>query len=373
MDTSSPTSFPGSNTELDAMNLMGTVVSGIIYGVAFTICTLALSVGPSERYVPRLSWRIIMTCWFLSLATISTVLQVKWTLLAFVTQRHDLAPSTFIKENMRNWIYIMLNVLYVVINWSADGLLMFRFFCVFRNRALQWGILPVALYIGSLATGSLALHELATPGVTQDTARLANWLVIYRTVSLALCVMLTSLIAGRLIFLHRRAVYGLRNAKSRLLVVARMIVESALLETVSTLIYVITVGVGSPLQNVFLPTLGQIQVVAPMLIIYRVIRGRDATEELPHHHDMSKQTLSIRINTAVSCSSMGCELSPSSPTRSYYRGFDTPRTPHSPTYMTFPFNDHKIKITPPLPSADPSHPLGLPPIAVKRTMTVGNV
>jgi|SRR5712671_3133171 len=130
MDTPSSSPCPNSNTQLDSIYLMGTVVSGIIYGasslvpkdmdrttdiffagVVFTVSTLALSMGPSELYVPKLSWRILMTCWFLSLATISTALQIKWTLLAFVTRRHDLTPSTFIEENMRNWIYIMLNAL----------------------------------------------------------------------------------------------------------------------------------------------------------------------------------------------------------------------------------------------------------------------
>lgn len=108
-------------------------------------------------------------------------------------------------------------------------------------------------------TGSIALHELASPGTTQGTNELANWLIIYRTVSLSLCIILTSLIAGRLITIYRRSP-RLRYSSSPLKDVALMLVKSAMLETVSTLIYVITVGFGSPLQNVFLPILGQVQV-----------------------------------------------------------------------------------------------------------------
>jgi hypothetical protein len=44
-----------------------------------------------------------------------------------------------------------------------------------------------------------------------------------------------------------------------------MLVESAALETVSTLIYIITVGIGNPLQNVFLPILGQVQASTPSI------------------------------------------------------------------------------------------------------------
>lgn len=39
-----------------------------------------------------------------------------------------------------------------------------------------------------------------------------------------------------------------------------MLAQSAMLETVFTLVYVVTVGLGSPLQNAFLPILGQVQV-----------------------------------------------------------------------------------------------------------------
>jgi uncharacterized membrane protein YidH (DUF202 family) len=111
-------------------------------------------------------------------------------------------------------------------------------------------------------TGSLAIRELASPGTTQDTNTLANWLIIYRTVSLSLCIILTSLIAGHLLNFYRRSP-RYRYSKSPLKDVALMLVKSAMLEIVSTLIiliYVITVGLGSPLQNVFLPILGQVQV-----------------------------------------------------------------------------------------------------------------
>ena len=109
-------------------------------------------------------------------------------------------------------------------------------------------------------TGSLALRELATSGTRQDNNDLVNWLIIYRTVSLSLCVVLTSFIIGRLIIVDRRGGSTLSRPKSPLKNVARMLVESASLETMSTLVYVIAMGLGSPLQNVFLPILGQVQV-----------------------------------------------------------------------------------------------------------------
>lgn len=52
-----------------------------------------------------------MTYWLLLLATASTALQIKWTLLAFVTKQQDISPSVFMETNINNRIYVMLYVL----------------------------------------------------------------------------------------------------------------------------------------------------------------------------------------------------------------------------------------------------------------------
>lgn len=109
-------------------------------------------------------------------------------------------------------------------------------------------------------TGSLALRQLTIPGTTQKTNKLTNWLVIYRTVSLSLGVLVTSSIIARLLYFHRTRGSVLRSPRSPILGIVAMLVESASLDTVSTLVYIITVGINSPLQNVFLPVLGQVQV-----------------------------------------------------------------------------------------------------------------
>jgi hypothetical protein len=115
---------------LDSMILTGMILSGITYGtssiaveymvlivdmlfvgVVLAICMLVLRMSCSGSCVSGLSWRPVMTCWLLLLATVSTALQIKWTLLAFVTQRQDVSPSVFIEQNVNNRIYVMLYVL----------------------------------------------------------------------------------------------------------------------------------------------------------------------------------------------------------------------------------------------------------------------
>jgi hypothetical protein len=123
------------------------------------------------------------------------------------------------------------------------------------------------LNFGVKVTGSLALNQLTTPGTTQKTNKLANWLVVYRTVSLSLGVIVTSSIIARLLYVHRRMGSVFRSPRSPYLGVVAMLVESASLDTVSTLVYIVTVGINSPLQNVFLPILGQVQVSSSIVAL----------------------------------------------------------------------------------------------------------
>lgn len=110
------------------MILLGTILSGIAYGaslratehtshsiqfagVVFAIGTFVLCTYFTGGYCTKLIWRPLVTCWLLLLATVSTALQIKWILLAFVTKQQDVSPSVFIEMNINDRIYVMLYVL----------------------------------------------------------------------------------------------------------------------------------------------------------------------------------------------------------------------------------------------------------------------
>ena len=110
--------------------------------------------------------------------------------------------------------------------------------------------------------------------------------------------------------------------------------------------------------------LRHLQVIAPMLIIYRVVRrGRSTTTELPKHCDMTKPKLGLQINSAMPFSGMDYELS-ASPTMSI-RGFDSPF--HPPPYAADPFGDFPIGNVPQSPSAKPAHMSLVQKLGLKRT------
>jgi hypothetical protein len=111
------------------------------------------------------------------------------------------------------------------------------------------------------------------------------------------------------------------------------------------------------------------QVIAPMLIMYRVVRGRAAMASgLPTHYDTKNATqpkLSIGTGAATTFSSMGCEcpVSPIGSSRS-----DCPRHPFPPPYGTSPssFNESLLGTIPQSPSVDPAYMSGVQKLGIKR-------
>ncbi|TFY82899.1 hypothetical protein EWM64_g1114 [Hericium alpestre] len=127
--------------------------------------------------------------------------------------------------------------------------------------------------------------QLTVPGTTQSTDKLADWSIAYRTLSLSLSVLLTTAIVGRI--LHMRRLFskcGFR-ADDHYLSAVTVLVESASLETTTAFIYIICVGVNSPLQTMFLPVLAQVQPEPPVAHIRAQLQGGPAVAAEPDRGD----------------------------------------------------------------------------------------
>jgi hypothetical protein len=83
----------------------------------------------------------------------------------------------------------------------------------------------------------------------------------YWAISISMTVILTALIAGRLLFMRYRLdkLVGARTSTPYVTITA-MLVESAALYSINGLIFLVSYGVNSPSQNLWLPLLGQTQV-----------------------------------------------------------------------------------------------------------------
>ncbi|KAJ7248930.1 hypothetical protein C8J57DRAFT_1239938 [Mycena rebaudengoi] len=126
------------------------------------------------------------------------------------------------------------------------------------------GLWPKILLILS----AILIAELSQPGNTIWTTLSVNLAIPYWSISVSMTVILTALIAGRLLFMR----YRLRklmgaNTRTPYVSLSAMLVESAAIYSVNALVFLVSYGVNSSVQNLALPLLGQTQSIAPLLII----------------------------------------------------------------------------------------------------------
>lgn len=154
--------------------------------------------------------------------------------------------------------------------------------------------LPILMYLGSLCTpslpppspspssllhpfvypltralaamGAIFLFQISRPTANFWTETSVNFGVPYFSLSTALNILLTLLIAARLLSYRAalRRAFGAQHAHSVPYAgIAAMMVESSLLYAVSSLLFIGPYGAKSHVSNIFLPVLSQVQVRPP--------------------------------------------------------------------------------------------------------------
>ncbi|KAF7290740.1 hypothetical protein MIND_01314700 [Mycena indigotica] len=210
-----------------------------------------------------------------ALATIGFGSATKINERSFVQDRNAPGgPSGFEVISFASPVNMMGVVAYVMLSWIADGLVLWRFWLVWGSNYV-YTIFPAMMLLGSVAT-SLAL--IVTSFQVENSfwaARSVQFGTAYWSLSISLNILLTLLIAGRILVIRRRIKrsLGAQHAQ-KYFSAAAMIIESASLYAVVGLIFIVTYARSSSVQNLVFPALGQVQGIAPMLILSRVAQGR---------------------------------------------------------------------------------------------------
>ncbi|KXN91600.1 hypothetical protein AN958_12718 [Leucoagaricus sp. SymC.cos] len=162
------------------------------------------------------------------------------------------------------------NVVYIINTWFQDGFLLYRFWMFFARFGWWWTIFPNLMFLASFTLSLLLIIMLCEPGTTLwSTISIPYW-----SISIALNVLITTCIVIRLFYMRRQMRQARAGSGSVYVSVAAMAVESASLYSINGIIFVVSYGINSPIQNLALPVLGQTQSIAPLLIILRLLQGR---------------------------------------------------------------------------------------------------
>ncbi|KAJ7448666.1 hypothetical protein B0H11DRAFT_340224 [Mycena galericulata] len=253
---------------------VGLFLGAIGFGVHLTLffqCARALYARKGGKRNREL---LIFICILFILGNIGNATNIVFGQKTFIDDRDfPGGPNAFFVEESTNWSAVVCNSVYIVNSWFQDALLLFRFWTIWSGNYYVVA-LPGLAFLTSMILSAILIAELSEPGNTIWTTISVNLAIPYWSISISMTVILTSLIVGRLLFMR----YRLRklmgsNAPTPYVTVVAMVVESAAIYSINGLIFLVSYGVNSPVQNLALPLLGQTQSIAPLLIILRVAQG----------------------------------------------------------------------------------------------------
>jgi len=285
--------------------LQGALLSNIFYGIELTLFAICfkLLVGRMERsnYKRQLGFLVFITVLFI-LGTLFVYSLAEFTQLAFIEDRNYPGGPNMYEENMF-WIPVdeLGVVVFVMGNWLMDGLLVWRCMVIFSDitRLALYAVmvLPCLLWSASFALGVVFLKKTSR----SSPYHAVQFSLAYFTTTLALNIVVTLFIVVRLLIWRTRFARVLGTARAtHYSNLAAILVESASMYSVFSIMFVVPLALNYPLANVFLQSMGQVQTVASYLIIFRVATGQGWTEDTTAQVMAAPTTSAVRLNMLAS-------------------------------------------------------------------------
>ncbi|KAI0360561.1 hypothetical protein OH77DRAFT_1517031 [Trametes cingulata] len=270
-------------------NLVGVLLSTITFGAHLTLfmhlvviyihdCARARRKRDTMR---KQDWQLLVyICMLFVLSSVGLCLQTWVNHDAFILhQSFPGGPFAYLRQQARSPVNLAMTMIYIVLNWFADGMLLYRTCVLFKFSRIILAICAVAL-LALLAVGSAFLQDIGMLGLNVWTSSQTAPPLAYLSLSFSINLVLTLVIVLRLLHVRRELIPALGSRHTRVYTsIVAMLVESASLYTIVTLLSIIACALRKPLQNALLPMLGQLQAIPPLLITLRVKTGRAVTAE----------------------------------------------------------------------------------------------
>ncbi|KAJ7662324.1 hypothetical protein B0H17DRAFT_953220 [Mycena rosella] len=308
---------------LERSNFDGNLITGVGYGVLFTITiqTLVLFLKLPREKVP---WGLVAYVSFMfALATLGMAGNAKFTQMVFVDDRDfPGGPNAFTGAFYSTPVNMMALAAYIVMNWMASALVLWRF-TMFWGSNFWLSFVPVLMFLGSVASSIVFLLTISLPTDTTLVALGLQFGIAYWSLSLGLNVILSLSIATRILMIRRSMLRLIGPAHSTQYVsIVAMLVESAAIYAVWGVFFLICFARNTPLQNILVGMLGQVQGIAPVLIVFRVAQGQAWSQHTMQETNPPSHSVPIRIGTGSMRDSEGVKISVSVRTETVSRQHD---------------------------------------------------
>jgi len=218
----------------------------------------------------RINWPLLSAATLmLILSTMHVGIDLKRVILAFIDFRNAPGGPNAILGDVSNFVYLFKSAVYVFQTTLGDAFVIYRLFIVW---GWNWVVIvfPILMLFGGIAAGIGACFSFSIAAASGSIFKitLGHWIVSYFSITIALNVICTSLIAWKIWSInHRSARAGDLNS------VIIIIVESGAIYSATLLTLLILYEFGNFGQYILLDAVNPIIGITFTLIIIRVSLG----------------------------------------------------------------------------------------------------
>jgi len=177
----------------------------------------------------------------------------------------------FIATEQSVWYETLGTTSAIALICLGDALLIYRCFILWASNYMII-VIPVLVYLGDLALGILVLISSGTPGGKFFSGKAVDFGTPFYSMAIALNIILTMLICGRLLHISRWVRKTLGHDASDLYTnVMSIMIESALPYSLCGIMFIIPYVRGSDTSIAFAQMWGKFTCISPQLIVFRVV------------------------------------------------------------------------------------------------------
>ncbi|KAI6044538.1 hypothetical protein EDC04DRAFT_2640848 [Pisolithus marmoratus] len=261
---------------------VGNILGTILYGVELNLwwqTMWALRCSSESRNSPSHHTVIIHRCLSSLLLCLSSIVVV---VQAVLGQKMWIGYSGYVggmekyyANHTSVWYQVLGLMATVVLQLSSDALLIHRLYIAWKRRCDL--ILPCILWVGTVVLGTLLCSYSAAQRGNIFAGDAAHIAIAYYAVAIALNMLVTSTLCGRMLFTGRECRRELGpNNSWKYFDAASMIIESSLPRTAVGIAFLVTLALDSGVSVAFLSLYVMLTCVSPQMLILRAaLRSSD--------------------------------------------------------------------------------------------------
>nr|GAT55998.1 predicted protein [Mycena chlorophos] len=262
--------------EYERTFIAGDVIAGTGYGIQLMLyvsCARFLW----KRRRTGLQPKILLAYMSLLLVIESIWIGVQSKTIQVVYIDNSGGPWAFFLASQTLAVDVMFDAMYFLLTWLSDLLVLWRCYVIWSaagDKRLAWVAItfPGLLILSSFVLGCLWTFYSTQPASNFYVELPLHIGTAYFTISFSSNVIVTLLIAGRLIA-YRRSSLLPPELTAHFISLATIVIESAALYSGFAVLFLITYAINDPTNQIWLPVASACQQISNLLIIYRLAEG----------------------------------------------------------------------------------------------------